>query len=95
MIDRWSLFHFIIINLVPFFLFCFLELTSHTHATGPHRRRSDRTAQQERVRISNVQCLVRSDRILATAEQGSATCYLATRCQDQYHLRRRDFGGIR
>jgi len=76
------------------FLLCFSHLPS-AHATGPHRWRSDRAAQQERVCISNVQCLVRSDRILATAEQGSAARYLAAWRQDQHHLRRRNLGGIR
>lgn len=76
------------------FLLCFSPLLP-AHATGPHRRRSDRATQQERVRVSNVQCLVRSDRILATAEQGSAARYLAAWRQDQHHLRRGNLGGIR
>lgn len=63
--------------------------------TGPHRRRSDRATQQERVRLSNVQCVVRFDRILATAEQGSAARCLAARRQDQHHLHRGNLGGIR
>lgn len=77
-------------------LFClFLAFLPRTQHTGPHRRRSDRAAEQERVRIFNVQCLVRSDRILATAEQGPAARYLAARRQDKHHLRRGDLGGIR
>jgi len=81
-------------NLVLSFLLCFSHLPS-AHATGPHRRRSDRATQQERVCVSNVQCLVRSDRILATVEQGSAARCLAAWRQDQHHLRRGNLGGIR
>lgn len=77
-------------NLVPFLFFF-----PRTHNIGPHRRRPDRAAQQERVCVFNVQCVVRSDRILATAEQGSIACRLAARRQDQHHLYRRDLGGIR
>lgn len=62
--------------------------------TGPNRRRSDRTAQQECLRIFNVQCIVRTDRILATAEQRSITYRVAARGQDEHHLRRRNVGGI-
>lgn len=71
---------------MPSLFFCFSRIY-HAHTTGPRRRRPDRATQQERVRVSNVQCVVRSDRILATAEQGSTARCLAARRQNQHHLR--------
>lgn len=93
--DRSTELFFIILISCRLSFFFSVSSTFAPRNIGPHRRRSDRATQQERVRLSNVQCVVRSDRILATAEQGSATRCLAARRQDQHHLHRGDFGGIR
>lgn len=96
--DRWAdrrSFSFLTFLICVVFCFVFSRISPPAHNTGPHRRRSDRAAEQERVRLFNVQCLVRSDRILATAEQGPVARHLAARRQDEHHLRRRDLGGIR